>query len=86
MTGSVSTYGESAKNGAQLCIDEINENGGINGKKVVIKYEDDEVINQIIYSRNDKNVKGNCFFRLASLEENRLGFTDKLKSLYEKNK
>ena len=25
-------------------------------------------------------------FRLASLEENRLGFTDKLKSLYEKNK
>ena len=48
--------------------------------------KDDEVINQIIYSRNDKNVKGNCFFRLASLEENRLGFTDKLKSLYEKNK
>lgn len=42
LTGSVSTYGESAKNGAQLCIDEINENGGINGKKVVIKYEDDE--------------------------------------------
>ena len=27
LTGSVSTYGESAKNGAQLCIDEINENG-----------------------------------------------------------
>ena len=42
LTGSISTYGESAKNGAELFIDEINESGGINGKKVVIKYEDDE--------------------------------------------
>ena len=30
-------------------------------------------------------VKGNCFFRLGSLEENRLGFTDELKEFYEKN-
>ncbi len=42
LTGSVSTYGQSAKNGADLFIDEINQNGGIDGKKVVIKYEDDE--------------------------------------------
>ena len=42
LTGSVSTYGQSAKNGAELFIEEINENGGIDGKKVVIKYEDDE--------------------------------------------
>lgn len=42
LTGSVSTYGQSAKNGAELFLEEINENGGINGKNVVIKYEDDE--------------------------------------------
>ena len=41
-----------------------------------------EVINQIRYSRANSNVKGNCFFRLKTLEENRLGFTDKLRELY----
>lgn len=41
-----------------------------------------EVINQIRYSRANSNVKGNCFFRLKTLEENRLEFTDKLKELY----
>ena len=41
-----------------------------------------EVINQIRYSRANSNVKGNCFFRLKTLEENRLRFTDKLKELY----
>lgn len=41
-----------------------------------------EVINQIRYSRANSNVDGNCFFRLKALEENRLGFTDKLKELY----
>ena len=46
---------------------------------------ENEVINQIRYSRTISNVKGNCFFRLGSLEENRLGFTDELKEFYEKN-
>lgn len=46
---------------------------------------ENEVINQIRYSRGNSNVKGNCFFRLKSLEENRLGFTDKLKELYSTN-
>lgn len=41
-----------------------------------------EIINQIRYSRGNSNVKGSCFFRLKSLEENRIGFTDKLKELY----
>lgn len=41
-----------------------------------------EVINQIRYSRANSNVNGSCFFRLKTLEENRLGFTDKLKELY----
>ena len=41
-----------------------------------------EVINQIRYSRANSNVNGSCFFRLKTLEENRLGFTDKLNELY----
>lgn len=43
---------------------------------------ENEIINQIRYARGNSNVKGSCFFRLKSLEENRLGFTDKLKELY----
>lgn len=42
LTGAISTYGESAKNGAELYLEQINAAGGIDGKKVVIKYEDDE--------------------------------------------
>lgn len=43
---------------------------------------ENEIINQIRYARGNFNVKGSCFFRLKSLEENRLGFTDRLKELY----
>lgn len=43
---------------------------------------ENEIINQVIYARGNSKVKGSCFFRLKSLEENRLGFTDKLKDLY----
>ena len=41
MTGSEATFGRSTDNGIQLAIDEINEAGGVNGKKVrVITYDD----------------------------------------------
>src|SRR4051794_36215946 len=41
MTGSEATFGRSTDNGIQLAIDEINDAGGINGKKVsVITYDD----------------------------------------------
>ena len=43
-----------------------------------------EVINQIRYSRGNLNVKGSCFFRLKSLEENRIGFSDELKEFYKR--
>lgn len=42
LTGPVASYGQSVKNGADLFVEEINANGGIDGKTVVIKYEDDE--------------------------------------------
>ena len=42
LSGGSSTYGQSVKNGAEVFIDKVNANGGINGKQVVLKFEDDE--------------------------------------------
>ena len=41
-TGDAATYGLAVKNGIQLAVDEINEAGGINGKKIEYKFEDDQ--------------------------------------------
>lgn len=41
LTGSASTYGNSVKEGASLLVKEINDAGGINGKKVELIFEDD---------------------------------------------
>jgi branched-chain amino acid transport system substrate-binding protein len=40
LTGGVASYGESSKNGTQLAVEEINKNGGINGKTLEVVYED----------------------------------------------
>lgn len=42
LTGKNAQYGLAVKNGAQLAVDEINANGGINGMKIELKAEDDE--------------------------------------------
>ena len=41
LTGDGAKYGEEAKDGIDLAVEEINSNGGIDGKKVRIIYEDD---------------------------------------------
>lgn len=41
LTGSASTYGNSVKEGASLLEKEINDAGGINGKKIEFIFEDD---------------------------------------------
>ena len=41
-TGDAAIYGKAVKNGIQLAVDEINKNGGINGKKIEYKFEDDQ--------------------------------------------
>lgn len=41
ITGGAAVYGQAVKNAAELATDEINEAGGINGKKIEFKFEDD---------------------------------------------
>jgi len=42
LTGSDAKAGQSAKQGIQMAVDEINKEGGINGKKLKVIYEDDQ--------------------------------------------
>ena len=41
-TGDGANYGKAARNGVDMAVDEINESGGINGKKLTVIYEDDQ--------------------------------------------
>ena len=41
-TGATAIYGTAVKNGAQIAVDEINAAGGINGKKIEYRFEDDQ--------------------------------------------
>ena len=41
-TGDAAAYGIAVQNGAQLAVDEINADGGINGKQIEFKFEDDQ--------------------------------------------
>lgn len=42
LTGNNASYGQQTKEGVDLAVDEINSKGGIDGKRIVIKYEDDQ--------------------------------------------
>ena len=42
LTGENASYGISVRNGAQIAVDEINENGGVNGMQLELLFEDDE--------------------------------------------
>ena len=42
VTGGAAVYGQSVKNGAELAVKEINAAGGIAGKQIEFKFEDDE--------------------------------------------
>lgn len=56
LSGKASTYGQSVKNGADLYIEEINKNGGINGKNIELVFEDDQA---------DQNAAMNAFNKLV---------------------
>ena len=42
LTGSAAVYGLAVKNGAQIAVDEINADGGINGYQIEFNFQDDE--------------------------------------------
>lgn len=44
MTGGAASYGNSVKNAAELAVKEINDNGGVNGVKLELLFEDDEAM------------------------------------------
>jgi branched-chain amino acid transport system substrate-binding protein len=66
MSGPAATYGQFAKQGAELAIDEINKAGGINGRKVEGVFEDDagksdvgiRVIRKLVYENGVDVVMG----------------------------
>jgi branched-chain amino acid transport system substrate-binding protein len=60
MTGDVATFGQSTKQGVELAIKQINDKGGINGKKVVMKAEDD---------RNDPVEAANAALKLITKDK-----------------
>ncbi|MCI8327020.1 MAG: ABC transporter substrate-binding protein [Lachnospiraceae bacterium] len=41
-TGDAAIYGKAVMNAAQIAVDEINEDGGINGKKIEYNFQDDQ--------------------------------------------
>lgn len=42
ITGDISTFGKSTKNGIELAVEQVNSAGGINGKKIKLIVQDDE--------------------------------------------
>jgi branched-chain amino acid transport system substrate-binding protein len=66
MSGPFATYGQFAKQGAELAIDEINKAGGINGRKVEALFEDStgkpdvgiRVIRKLVYENGVDVVMG----------------------------
>ena len=46
LTGGAAAYGNAVAWGAQIAVDEINAEGGINGYRIEYKAEDDELDNQ----------------------------------------
>ena len=44
LTGDVAVYGNNTKKGIDLAVREVNKNGGINGKKIEILYEDSKAL------------------------------------------
>ncbi len=42
MTGSVSAFGRQFRNGAEQAVADINESGGLNGKKLTLDVADDD--------------------------------------------
>lgn len=60
LTGDVASYGISAKQGIELKIDEINKQGGVLGKQIVVDFQDD---------KNDKKEAVSIFNKFATIDK-----------------
>jgi branched-chain amino acid transport system substrate-binding protein len=60
LTGDVKTFGESARNGAMLAIDEANAAGGVNGKRIAVVATDD---------KNDPTETANAGSKLVDMDK-----------------
>ena len=47
LTGDIASFGESARAGAELAIDDINTTGGINGRQIIPVFEDDQCVSRM---------------------------------------
>jgi branched-chain amino acid transport system substrate-binding protein len=73
LTGEVATFGQSTKKGVELAMDQFNETGGLNGKKVeVITYDDQSkpeevsaVVTKLITQDNVLAILGEVASRLS---------------------
>lgn len=43
LSGQYASYGKQVRSGTEVAVDEINANGGINGRRLVVIYEDDQL-------------------------------------------
>jgi branched-chain amino acid transport system substrate-binding protein len=60
LTGEVASYGQKAKNGIELALDEINSTGGLLGKNVQVDFQDD---------KNDKKEAVNIVNKFISIDK-----------------
>jgi len=66
-TGKLAIWGETSRNGINLALDEINSNGGINGKLVEVIYEDNQTDVKIGVSAYSKLVNIDKVIALISM-------------------
>lgn len=59
LTGDAAIWGESEKNGIELAVKEINEQGGINGRKIELVIEDTKNTNQGVVAATSKLININ---------------------------
>ncbi|MCX6344597.1 MAG: ABC transporter substrate-binding protein, partial [Armatimonadetes bacterium] len=60
LTGEVASYGQKAKKGIELAIEDINKNGGVLGRKVTVDFQDD---------RNDKKQAVSIVTKFATIDK-----------------
>jgi len=59
LTGPIAAYGEEQKNAVEMAVAEINEKGGILGRKLIIQLEDDERKPELAASMTQKLINSN---------------------------